>query len=144
MISMIPLNVNVKTTISILIICAFTSRVLLEVTGMDLDYKRLGNRIREERLKLRLTQERLAEELGISDSYLGQLERGERSMTLETLVKLTNRFGTTIDYLMQDSVKIKDEELLNEWLQLMDGRSTEDKRMALDVVKVMFGHLDIK
>lgn len=107
---------------------------------MNLD--KLGQRIREERLKLHLTQEKLAEDIKISDSYMGQIERGERSLTLETLVTLANRFGVTVDYLLADSVKVKDEELISEWLQVMDGRSANEKRMALDIIKVMFGHLD--
>lgn len=109
-----------------------------------MDYVRLGSRIREERLKLRLTQEKLAEDIGISDSYMGQIERGERSLALDTLVTLANRLGVTVDYLLSDSVKVNDEGLLNEWLQIMDGRTSKEKRMALDVIKVMLGHLDDK
>lgn len=107
---------------------------------MNLDI--LGRRIREEREKLNLTQEKLAEDIKISDSYLGQIERGQRSITLRNLVNLVNRLGVTIDYLLSDSVKSSDDGLLNEWLQLMDGRSAYEKRMALDVIKVMFGHMD--
>lgn len=38
----------------------------------------LGRRIREERLKLNLTQEKLAEDVNLSMAYIGQIERGER------------------------------------------------------------------
>lgn len=107
---------------------------------MNLDI--LGRRIREERQRLNLTQEKLAEDIKISDSYLGQIERGERSITLENLVNLVNRLGVTIDYLLSDSVKSSDDGLLNEWLQVMDRRPAYERRMALDVIKVMFGHMD--
>ena len=43
----------------------------------------LGRRIREERLKLNLTQEKLAEDVNLSMAYIGQIERGERSLTLD-------------------------------------------------------------
>ena len=56
-----------------------------------MDYKRLGERIREERLRLHLTQAQLAEAVDISDTYMGAIERGERSLTLDTLVRLVNR-----------------------------------------------------
>ena len=52
---------------------------------MTIDYTRLGERIREERLHLRLTQARLAEAVDISDTYMGAIERGERGMSLDTL-----------------------------------------------------------
>ena len=41
-----------------------------------MDYKRLGERIREERRKLGLTQAQLAEAVDISDTYMGAIERG--------------------------------------------------------------------
>ena len=40
-----------------------------------MDYKRLGERIREERLRLNLTQAQLAEAVDISDTYMGAIER---------------------------------------------------------------------
>ena len=104
--------------------------------------KSLGKRIKDERLKLNLTQEKLAEYLEISDSYLGQIERGERSLTLDTLVRLTNRLGVTIDYLLQDSVLSTDENYINQFKQLIHNRSDKEKRMALDVIKIMYSHLD--
>ncbi|WP_432409725.1 helix-turn-helix domain-containing protein [Wukongibacter sp. M2B1] len=60
---------------------------------MQLDYIALGNRIRGERLRLGLTQEKLAEDIDISNSYMGEIERGERSLTIGTLVKEVNRLG---------------------------------------------------
>ncbi|MBQ4326972.1 MAG: helix-turn-helix transcriptional regulator, partial [Clostridia bacterium] len=50
-----------------------------------MDYTALGKRIREERLKLNLTQEQLAEDVDLSTAYIGQIERGERRVSLENL-----------------------------------------------------------
>ena len=61
-----------------------------------MEQQALGKRIREERLKLNLTQERLAEDVNLSTAYIGQIERGERSLTLENLVAVANRLGVTI------------------------------------------------
>lgn len=107
-----------------------------------MNYCLLGKRIREERLKLGFTQEKLAEQVDVTDSYIGQIERGERSLSLETLVKISNILGVTIDYLLGDSVKIEDKELYAELLQILNKRSSGEKRMALDIVKLMFNHID--
>ncbi|WP_055669434.1 helix-turn-helix domain-containing protein [Desnuesiella massiliensis] len=107
-----------------------------------MDYRYLGQRIREERLKLNLTQEQLAEEIDISSSYMGQIERGERSVTLDTLVRLVNKLGVTIDYLLQDYINISDDNFINQLKQLIHGRDFKQKQMALDVIKVMFSHVD--
>lgn len=77
-----------------------------------MDYKRLGERIREERRHLNLTQAQLAEDIDISDTYMGAIERGERSLTLDTLVRLVNRLGVTIDYMLSDSVTGSDTYIL--------------------------------
>lgn len=102
----------------------------------------LGKRIREERLKIGVTQEKLAEFADVSPAYMGRIERGERNITVKTLVRLANALGTTIDYLLQDSVEIEDDSLVKQWLQLTADRTAKEKQMAIDVVKVMFAHLD--
>lgn len=89
---------------------------------------------------LGLTQEKLAEETGISGTYVGQIERGERSLTLDTLIKISNRLGVTIDYLLIDSIKTNDESLLKQWLRIMDGRTSREKKMVIDIIKLMFGY----
>lgn len=107
-----------------------------------MDYIALGKRIREERLKLGLTQEKLAESIDVSNSYVGQIERGERSVTLDTLIRITQRLGVTIDYLLKDSVDMKNDNFVDQLKQLLHGRNMKQKQMALDVLKVMFSHMD--
>ena len=108
-----------------------------------MNYQRLlGERIKEERLKLGLTQAQLAEDIDISDTHIGHIERGERGITLTTLVRLAGRLGVTIDYLMQDSVKSNDENIINQFRKIIDLQSDKKKQMAIDVLKIMFAHLD--
>ncbi|MCD2346856.1 helix-turn-helix domain-containing protein [Clostridium guangxiense] len=109
-----------------------------------MNYLALGKRIREERLKLNLTQEQLAESIDVSNSYIGLIERGERSVTLETLVKIAKRLGVTIDYLLKESIELENDNFLDQLKQLLDGRNINQKQMALDVLKVMFSHFDEK
>lgn len=107
-----------------------------------MNYCSLGKRIREERLKLGLTQEKLSEEIGVTDAYIGKIERGERSLSLETLVRIANKLGVTVDYLLEDSVNVEDKGLSNELIQVFHNRSCDEKRMALDIIKLMFNHID--
>lgn len=107
-----------------------------------MDYDALGRRLRQERHKMNWTQEKLAEKVEVSDAYIGQIERGERSLSLETLVKLANQLGVTVDYLLHDSIEITDDRFMNQIRQIMLSRSPKEKQLALDVIKVMFAHLD--
>lgn len=107
-----------------------------------MNYKALGSRIREERLKLNLTQEKLAEDLELSTAYIGQIERGERSLTLENLVLLVNRLGITVDFLLSEFVEPRSDALNNLWLQLMGERTEAEKLLAINMIKLMFSHID--
>jgi transcriptional regulator with XRE-family HTH domain len=107
-----------------------------------MDYKRLGKRIREERLRLKLTQAQLAEDIEISDTYMGAIERGERSLTLDTLVRLVNRLGVTVDYLLSDSVSDSDSNIMEQFKQIVDRQPLERKQMAINVLRTIFSYFD--
>lgn len=103
-----------------------------------MDYNMLGKRIREERLRLNLTQEQLSEDIDISTAYLGQIERGERSLTLDKLVRLANRLGVTVDYLLSDSVTISPDNQTDRILQLLQDKSSDEKEMVYQILNVVF------
>lgn len=109
-----------------------------------MDYVVFGKRIRDERLKLHLTQEKLGKEVNLSTAYIGQIERGERSLTLDNLEILANRLGTSIDYLVSESLTNKEENTEKLWLQLMENCSDEKKRLAIEVGEAVLNILDRK
>ena len=107
-----------------------------------MDYIALGRRIRSERIRLGITQEVLAEDVNISTSYIGQIERGERSLTLDKLILVVNRLGVTIDYLLSDYVPPQDESVYKLWCELMEGKSPDEKALAVNMIRLMFNYLD--
>jgi transcriptional regulator with XRE-family HTH domain len=48
----------------------------------------LGEAVRTKRKKARLSQEQLAEKADLTRNYIGDIERAEKKITLETLAKL--------------------------------------------------------
>jgi len=56
-------------------------------------YAMVGKRIREERLARYLSLRELSESAGTTASFLGQIERGNRKLSLATLQKLLNSLG---------------------------------------------------
>ena len=107
-----------------------------------MNYIQLGKRIKDERKKLNLTQAKLAEDINISDAYMGQIERGERSLTLDTLVRLVNRLDVSIDYLMKDYVNATDDNITDQFRQIINTRTAKRKQLAIDVLKTIFAHFD--
>ena len=55
--------------------------------------KVLGAQVRDLRLARHLSQEGLAEELGVSPRYLAGIERGERNLTLDSVDALAKQLG---------------------------------------------------
>lgn len=53
----------------------------------------LGERVRGIRRERHLTQERLAEQLGVTPRYLAGIERGERNLTLDSVDALAAQLG---------------------------------------------------
>ena len=65
-----------------------------------------GRAVTDLRKKLGLTQDELAFRSGIHRAYIGTIERGEKSPTLDTIKKLANGLGVTIfDILLYASSK---------------------------------------
>ncbi len=63
--------------------------------------KAVGQRIRNYRTQKGLSQEKLAELSGCHPTYIGQLERGEKNATLESIERIANALGITLSKLFE-------------------------------------------
>lgn len=63
--------------------------------------KFIGRRIRTYRMHLGLSQEKLAELSGCHPTYIGQLERGEKNATLESIEKIAAALGISLSKLFE-------------------------------------------
>lgn len=63
-------------------------------------YQKIGRRIYEKRVRLHLTQGQLAEQAGISLSFLGHIERGTRKLSVDTLYRLAIALNCSADDLL--------------------------------------------
>lgn len=100
----------------------------------------LGKRIREERKKLNLTQEQLAEKINVSTTYMGFVERGERSITLGKLTLLANALGVSVDYLLSDTVVTNHSAKEAIWLQLLSSATEEEQDLIIEMAKLILNH----
>ena len=60
----------------------------------------IGERLRGIRENLKMTREQFSEKIDITDSFLGQIERGERCLSAKTLKKVVKYTGVSADYLL--------------------------------------------
>lgn len=72
----------------------------MEEMMKELDYGKMGKRIRQIRKAKGWSQDELARKCGISMSFLGHIERGTRIMSLETLVSICGALEAGADELL--------------------------------------------
>ena len=58
--------------------------------------KTVGKRLRSYRTGQGLSQEKLAERAGLHPTYIGQVERGEKNLTIESLEKITSALDVSM------------------------------------------------
>jgi transcriptional regulator with XRE-family HTH domain len=64
--------------------------------------QRLGDRVRERRLAMNLTQEALGQKCGLHRTFVGSVERGERNAAILSLRKIAKALRVTPDELLAD------------------------------------------
>lgn len=105
-----------------------------------MDYKAIGQRIKQERNNMELTQFQLAEKADISPQYEGKIERGEKQFSFDTIVKLSIALNTSLDYLAfgHDNINQSAEKLE---LELLANKLSEGQlRLLNDIVRAMLVH----
>ena len=70
------------------------------------DYEKMGKRIKYKRQTKNMNQEEIARQVQISPSYYGNIERGNRVPSVDTLVAIANVLEVGTDFLLADSLTI--------------------------------------
>ena len=68
-------------------------------TKMYYDLVESGKRIKALRKENGLTQEQLAEQLGVAANTIARIETGNRGISIDLAIELVVRFETTLDYI---------------------------------------------
>jgi len=58
---------------------------------------KFGEKIREERLRQNLSQEKLATKAGVHRTYIGMIERAEKNITLENIERIAKALGLNLN-----------------------------------------------
>lgn len=64
-------------------------RLIKQLAPFVLNKKSLGIAIRQLRVQLELSQEELADKCGLHRTYIGSVERGERNIAIDNVIKLS-------------------------------------------------------
>lgn len=102
--------------------------------------KELGKRIRFYRKELHLSQEELAELCDFHPTYIGQLERGEKNATLESVSKLSQGLGISLNTLLKeiDSLDSAEDNIpLDVYHRLMKLSKKQQRQVSLILSEIL-------
>lgn len=99
--------------------------------------KRIGERIKQCREQLGLTQEQFAERLGLTTNYISTVERGASFPRCEKLIAIINGLETSADAIFCDVITHTSEyrsDILSEELKELPA---EEQQRILEIVELM-------
>lgn len=83
----------------------------------ELNYVKIGKRIKIKRKELNMTQEKLSEIIDVSPSYISEIERGSSICSLATISKISQTLDANLDYLVFGINKSNSTNTFNELLK---------------------------
>jgi len=96
----------------------------------------VGERIRAYRKRSGLTQEELAEKSELHHTYIGQLERGEKNATLETVEKIARALDLPFEVLFEAIISgDTDNAIAKEAYDLITSLSEKEQQALLEMIK---------
>lgn len=103
----------------------------------ELDYKVIGNRLKQARLAKNLTQEDLAEQIDVSVAFLSRIERGSSKINLTRLNQICGLLDVSEGYVLNGSSKNQDNYLEREFAELLKKCPPEKQKMIYDVARTI-------
>lgn len=105
-----------------------------------MDYTSIGQNIRKCRAKVGLTQEALAERVGLSTSYMGAIERGEKIPKLQVFICIANALNTSSDRLLSGVLAVGHEIIASDLSKQIAHLPSAEQRRILNVVQAMIAN----
>ena len=97
----------------------------------------IGKRIRAARKNRGWRQEEFAEKIGLSVTYTGMIERGEKVPKLETFIRIANVLEVSADQLLADVLKVGyniKSSMLSEKIEKLSQQEREQIYRVLDAM----------
>jgi len=100
---------------------------------MALNFIIIGRRVKEIRLQRKISQAVLAEWIDMSVTYISHIETAKKHASLETLVRIADAFGVTVDQLLNGNQENDPAEYRAEMVQLVEDCTSYEKRIIYEI-----------
>ena len=102
---------------------------------MELNFKAIGKRIKIARINQNMTQETVADKIGVTPQHVSNIETGNSSVSLTTLVAIANLLKVSADELLCDTILISKPVFEKEAKELFSDCNDYEIRVLVDVLK---------
>ena len=102
-----------------------------------INYELIGQRIKQSRLKKKLTQEKLAEMLNVSKEYCSKIECGKVKINLQRLDQISHILDEKIELLITGTVIESKEYLKEEVATIINSLSSNKVTALLEIAKII-------
>lgn len=103
----------------------------------ELNFERIGKKIKEVRLEKKLTQEYIADIVDVNTSHISNIENNRVKVSLSTLVQICNALNITVDYILAEEYKQPSSAIEQEILHELNLCSDETKEQILKIVRAL-------
>lgn len=103
----------------------------------DLDFSKIGKKIKETRISKHLTQEYIANAVDVNTSHISNIENNRVKVSLSTLVQICNALDTTVDYILADEYDRPSSVIEQEILQQAQLCTPETQEKILKIIKAL-------
>ena len=103
---------------------------------MNVNFKLIGKRIQEVRKQQEMTQAELAALNDMSDSYISYIETAKKQASLESLVRISNALGITVDELLSGNQLHNPTDYQTDIDLLMEDCSLLERRFIYELISV--------
>lgn len=103
---------------------------------MNVNFKLIGKRIQEVRKQQAMTQAELATLTDMSDSYISCIETAKKQASLESLIRISNALGITVDELLSGNQLHNPTDYQTDIDLLMEDCSLLERRFIYELISV--------
>lgn len=104
----------------------------------EINYKEIGKRIQEKRLLLKITQEKLAEEIDVSPSYISEIERGTSICSLAVLVNIADSLKLNLEMLING---INENNIDSSFSEILRDIPVKNRELYINICKSIANNL---
>lgn len=112
--------------------------MMMKIIEANIDYKLIGDRIKEARKNAGLSQENLAEMIDVTTVYISKVERGGQ-INLKRLSQISIALSVPIEKLINGTTMENENYLSKEFQELLSQCTKDKQRLIYNIAKIVSG-----